>query len=405
MSKCRSSFQWKLRKIKWNFMNKKTNAYSLAILSAVLCANAWAIEPQGIKLIDGLTFTPSLQVSERYDDNFRAEENGEEQSWITNIAPIFVLEAERSQSLYRLSYKASSDIFHSSRQDNNTDHYLNADAGFEFDDRNRLKLNAAYDKVEETASQDQALENDKYTTGNVGGVYTYGTRSARTQVDFGANYSKLRYQNSGGLNSDKERDTIALNSTLYYRVAPRTKALIEARHTEYNYDSNIRLNSKNIALLSGVTWDATAKTSGTIKLGAERKRFDNASIDDKSGSLWEVGINWKPLTYSTFKLETRRALDEGSDGATSVKNISSTVSWEHQWLERLSSEFNYTRSDQKYQNIERDDKIDTFGLGVTYNMRRWLDVGLGYKYSRDESTLKSESYERNIYMISFAASL
>ncbi|NBA96529.1 outer membrane beta-barrel protein [Pseudomonas sp. R5(2019)] len=387
-------------------MSKKFNATSpAAAVSAVLCINAWAIEPQSVKLSDGLTFTPTLKVSERYDDNFRAVEDSEESSWITGITPTFVLGAEGRKSAYALTYLANSDIFHSSHTDDNTDHHLTADAGFEFDARNRLKLNTGYHKVEETTSEDQNIENDKYSTSNLGGVYTYGAESARTQVDFGAKYQELRYQNGNHLNADKERDTTALSSTFYYRVAPKTRALVEARHTEYDYVSNDRLNSNNVALLGGLTLDATAKTSGTVKIGGEKKRFDDSSIDDKSGGMWEVGVSWKPRTYSTFNLKTRRGLDEGQDNASAIESQSTTLSWKHEWLDRLSSDFSYTYSDKEYQDIKRDDKIDTFGLGLTYEMRRWLDVGVGYKYSENDSSAPNESFERNIYTLSLTASL
>jgi polysaccharide biosynthesis protein VpsM len=387
-------------------MSIKFNANALAIaVSAALCGNAWAIEPQNIKLTDGLLFTPTLQVSERYDDNFREVEDNQDASWITTITPTFMLGAQGRKSAYALTYSASSDFFHSSHADDNTDHHLTADAGFEFDVRNRLKLSAGYHKVEETASQDQDIENDKFSTSNIGGVYSFGGERARGQIDFGANYEELRYQNGNNLNADKERDTTALSSTFYYRVAPKTRALVEARHTDYDYLSNTRLNSNNIALLGGVTWDATAKTTGTIKIGGERKRFDDSRIDDKSGSLWEVGVSWSPRTYSTFDLKTRRALDEGDSGASSIQAQSTTLSWNHKWLERLSSDVSYTYSDQAYQDVTRDDRIDTFGLGLTYEMRRWLDVGIGYKYAENDSSAVGESYKRNIYSISVTASL
>ncbi|MGV8844439.1 MAG: outer membrane beta-barrel protein [Pseudomonas sp.] len=387
-------------------MSTKFNTTVLAAaVSAALCANAWAIEPQSVKLSDGLTFTPTLKVAERYDDNFRAVETGEESSWITGITPTFVLAAEGRKSAYALTYSANSDIFHSSHKDDNTDHHLTADAGFEFDARNRLVLNAGFHKVEETASLDQNIENDKYSTSNVGGLYTFGAETARTQVDFGANYEELRYQNGNGLNADKERDTTALKSTVYYRVAPKTRALVEARHTDYDYTTNTGLNSNNIALLGGVTWDATAKTSGTVKIGGERKRFDDSRIDDKSGSLWEVGVTWMPRTYSTFNLTTRRALDEGDNGASAIQAQSTSLSWEHEWADRLTSNASFSYADKEYQDVNRDDQLSTLGLGLTYEMRRWLDVGVGYAYSDNDSSAATESFERNIYSISVTASL
>lgn len=387
-------------------MTMKFKARSLAVaVSAALSANAWAVEPQSIKLSEGLLFTPTLEVSERHDDNFRAVEDNEESSWITSVTPTFVLGAEGRKSAYQLSYSAVSDTFHSSHKDNNTDHHVNADAGYEFDSRNRLKLNAGFHKIEDTASEDQNVENDKYTTSNVGGVYSFGAQTARNQIDFGANYQELRYQNSDHLNADKERDTTALNTILYHAVAPKTRALVEARHTDYDYVSNTRLNSNNVALLAGLTWDATAKTTGTVKFGGEKKRFDDSSIDDESGGMWEVGVKWSPRTYSTFGLNTRRALDEGDNGASSIESQSTTLSWDHEWMDRLSSTVSYTYSDQDYQDITRTDKIDTFGVGLTYEMRRWLDLGVGYKYSENDSDAVGESYERNIFSISATASL
>ncbi|SFQ41724.1 uncharacterized protein, PEP-CTERM system associated [Geopseudomonas sagittaria] len=386
-------------------MSKKLHISLLAIAITAASSSALAVEAASVKLADGLEFTPTLKVSESYDDNFREVENNEESSWITTIAPTFTLGAEGRKSAYKLSYSAVSDTFHSSQKDNNTDHHLTADAGMEFNDRNRLKLNAGYHDVEETAGLDQKVENDMFNTKNVGGVYTFGAQSARAQIDLGANYEELRYTNTGRLNADKERDTTALKSTFYYRVAPKTKVLLEGRHTDYDYVSNDRLNSTNIGLLTGVTWEATAKTTGTAKFGREKKDFDDSSISEKSTGMWEVGATWEPRTYSRFSLNTRRGFDEGDSGASTIKTQSTTLSWNHDWAERLSSNVSYTRMDQEYQDTNREDQIDTFGIGLTYEMRRWLDVGLGYKYSENDSDAANESYERNIYALSFTASL
>lgn len=388
-------------------MSKKLHISLLALAVSATSSSVLALEAASIRLADGLEFTPTLKVSESYDDNFRAAENDEESSWITTIAPTFTLGAEGRKSAYQLSYTASSDIFHSSQKDNNTDHYLSADAGFEFDARNRLKLNAGYRDIEETASVDQNVENDMYNTKNVGGVYSFGAQTARAQVDVGANYEELRYTNSNGLNADKERDTTALRSTFYYRVAPKTRALLEGRWTDYDYSNAAgRLrNSENTGLLAGVTWEATAKTTGTAKFGREKKDFDDSRIGEKSTGMWEVGATWEPRSYSRFSLNTRRGFDEGEDNASTIKTQTTSLRWEHDWAERLISNVSYTRSDREYQDISREDKLDTFGIGLTYEMRRWLDIGIGYKYAENDSDAANESYERNIYALTLNASL
>src|SRR5690554_1539126 len=266
------------------------NALAIAIAGS-LSAQAFAIDPQSIRLSDGIIFTPSLKVAESYNDNFRAVNKNAESSWITTLEPTFQLNADGRKSAYQLKYVASSDTFHSSHKDNNVDHHLTGDAGFEFNSRNRVVLSAGYHRVEDTASDNRnstfKSENDKYNTKNVGGVYTFGAEAARTQVEFGANYDELRYHNSkryasgARINSEKERDATALRSTVFYEIAPKTKLLVEGRYTEYDYQNkNLggrdKLDSKNKGALVGVTWDATAKTSGSFKIGRERKSFDSS---------------------------------------------------------------------------------------------------------------------------------
>ena len=385
------------------------NALVVAV-AAGLSAQAFAVEPQSIRLTDGVIFTPTLKVVESHDSNFRAVEKNKKSTWITTIEPSFQLNADSNKSAYQLKYTASSDTFHSSHSDNNVDHFFSGDAGFEFNSRNRLRLNAGYKKIEETASADQKIENDKFNTKNVGGVYTFGAEAARTQVEFGANYDELRYDNSTRiagkrLNSDKERDATALRSTVFYEVAPKTKVLLEGRYTDYDYKSFTDRNSKNKGLLAGVTWDATAKTSGTFKVGREKKDFKKSTYSDKTTGMWEAGVTWAPLTYSTFNLNTRRGFDEGEDNASAIKTQNTRLGWKHDWMERLYSEVSYARSDRKYQEISRTDKRDDYGVSLTYQARRWLDVGVGYTYADNDSNAKDQSYKRNIYALTVSASL
>lgn len=391
-------------------MNNKIKASLLALAVSAASGNVLAVEAMSI----GLEFTPTLKVSESYDDNFREAEKNEESSWVTRISPTFALTAYGQKSEYVLSYTADSDTFHSSQKDNNTDHHLTADAGFRFDARNKLIVNAGLHQVEETTSATPGVQGDKYNTKNVGGVYTFGAETARTQLDFGADYKELRYdntsrdQNGVRLNSAKERDATALRTTAYYAIGAKTRALAEVRHTDYDYVSKDDLNATNLAFLGGLTWDATAKTTGTVKFGREKKKFDRNVYDDASGGMWEAGVTWQPRTYSTFGLRARRALDEGENGASAIKSTSTTLDWKHYWLERVYSTASYTRSEQDYIDDaanDRLDKTDVFGLGVNYELRRWADIGLGYKYAENDSNLAGESFERNIYSISFTGSL
>lgn len=408
---------------------KLTYIAAAVVAAAGVSTSAFALDPQSIRVSDGLMFTPTLQLEERHDSNIFGTKTSRKSSWVTVVEPTFQLNLDRAKSAYQLKYVMSSKNFHSSNSNSYIDHHITADTGFEFNSRNRLLLNAGYHKLEDTASDATVLrdndKNQKWNTKNVGGVYTFGARTARTQVDFGLNYDELRYDNSARdaagvrVNKGSERDAIAGRITGYYAISPKTKLLLEGRYTDYDYKSNDDRDSKNKALLAGVTWEATAKTKGTVKIGREKKDYKNSGTPykDKSAGMWEAGVEWAPVTYSTFSLKTRRGFDEGSnytefDGleqidsiSSSIKTVDSALGWKHYWMDRLYSEAEYRRIDRKYQNVSRDDKIDQYGLGLTYEARRWLDIGIGFKHRENDSDLDSRSYKRNIYALTFNASL
>lgn len=380
------------------------NTLSAAILLAG-SSSALAIEAASMNL-GGMKFTPTLQLSERYDDNFRESGDDAESSWITAINPTFELAAQDRLNIYKLTYSFNSEIFHSSQDDNNTDHHLDLDSHMEFSARSRLDLNAGYDKIENVADTEVAGVNDKFHTYNIGGTYGYGAKSATMQFDLSANQEWLRYDNEGGINDDLDRDTTTLGVTAYYRLAPKTRALFEVRYNDYDYKlATSTLDSDSMAYLVGVTWDATAKTSGTAKIGYEDKEFDSATREDTNGSMWEVGVTWKPRSYSAFSLQTSRGLDEGSEGAEDyIETTRTSLNWNHQWSDRMSTDVNYTFTDEEYET-NREDETDAFGVGVNYELRRWLSVGAGYKYKEVDSTVASESYDRNLYQVKLTMGL
>jgi hypothetical protein len=400
-------------------MTVKFKACSLAAaVSALLGGNVWAVEAQSIQLTDGLNFTPSLKLSQYYDDNIRAVENNTESSWVTMLSPKFMLSTENRNSAYALTYELNNEIYSSSHDDDHTDHHVDADAAFQFDSRNKLKLNASYDDVEDIAPNDyvgtdfvpvgNSGEATQYTLAGGGGVYTYGAESAMAQLELAGRYEELRYSNSNGFNDDLEYDSVPLRATGYYRVAPKTRLLLEGRYTDFDYVNNSDFDGTNEAILAGVEWEATAKTSGTFKIGGEERSYDNSVYDDETGTIWEAGIKYSPLTYSVFNLNTRQGIMPGSNGSPSVDSQSTTLAWTHQWLERLRSDVSYNFTNNDYQDSgfgNNDEDIEVFGLGFTYNMRRWLDIGVGYKYATSDSDFAGSSYNRNIYGINFTASL
>lgn len=394
----------------------RLNKIVTASLLGSVSAYGWAIEPASIDL-RGFEFTPTLLMYQSYDDNYRGLRENAFTSQITGIEPTLTLSAEDRNSAYELQYRLSADYYHDDSNASNTDHHLTLKSALVPTDRHRFTWNVGYHRIEDTIndidpeinleelSKDD-FRNDKYSRAVAGLGYTFGARTAMNQLQFGADYEQRRYHNSGGLNEDQDRDSLMLSTAWFHRLGARTRSIAELRHTEHEYKQDqFNRDGSNTAALVGATWDATAKTTGTVRLGAERKDFDSAERSDYTSPMWEAGITYKPRSYSAFKLNSRRKFDEGEDAASTVQDVTTLLTWEHEWNYRISTELLFQYSDRDYKASEREDELTAYGIGVTYALDRWADITLGYRRSENDSTFRNNTYDRNVYLLSVNLSL
>jgi hypothetical protein len=375
------------------------------IMASLYPSMAWSIHPAPVDVY-GLDFTPTFMLSEGYDDNFRELENNKQSSMITKLLPSFELKAEDRNSATRLIWQPSRYIYHDESDASYTAQRVRADSIMEFTDRHRLKLEAEYRKYQRTESTAVEGVNDKFNNKRVGGLYTYGAKSADNQIDFGASYAELRSDNADGINDDKERNTAGLTSTWYHRIGSNTRGLIEYDHNNFDYlQSNSPRSSTSNAVLAGAVWDFTARTTGKVRVGYEKKDFDNSESKDLDNPTWQIDLQWKPRTYSTFTFVARQALAEGDDGADAVKSTFTQVGWRHGWTERITTVAQAGFGHYVYEGESRTDNLQDYNLAVVYAMRRWLDIELGYRFRDNDSDADNESFTRNVVQISFNVSL
>lgn len=387
---------------------KRSDVLTATILSS-LSFNLLAAPTVPLSMdVFGFKFTPVLNLSDTYDDNFRTLPKSTAQgSWITSVDPKFTLEADTGNAGYELEYEANQQTYWDERDADHTDQRLDFNGVLDLNVRNRLKYNLGYLKAEQTVDSTERTQNDKYTVKQAGASYIYGLDNGLNQIDVGTNYQELRFQNSDGINDDQERNTTLLRGTFYHALSEKTRALIEVRHTKYDYltSDNPRSNT-NTAALIGAKWDATANTSGLFKIGEEKKDFDQGSANDDKSVTWELGASWKPRSYSTVTLKSRKSFDEGDDSAYSVHLTATSLDWDHDWSSRIKTNLNVVHEYRDYQGGEaREDKLNGFGGGVTWQVRRWVAANVSYKHYNDNSTSSEYTYQRNIYLLGLTFSL
>ncbi len=353
---------------------------------------------------------PSVGLALKHDDNLFSTSNNTTGDWSKILTPSVRLEAKQAANTYSLTLGSTLGRYNNSTADDYTNYNVNGLADLDLTARFRAKLKADYiDAQDPRGSTNNALSAvpDRYRQNYLGGIASYGAQGAQGRIDFELGGLTRRYYNNRATTFASDRDNTDTGATFYWRIAPKTSLLLQAKHTKIDYLSSVSTqDSTENRLLGGVTWEATAKTTGIFKLGMVKKSFDDPAIDSSTRPSWEGAIKWSPRTYSTFDFNLGRAPAETTGGIGNFIDKTTTGAlWTHQWTSRVTTEANASYVTDQYKGFDREDKTQNFGLKATYSMRRWLNLGADYGHTFRDSSDDGFDFKRNTIMLFVNATL
>lgn len=393
-------------------MNKHMMAIALLQLGAVAVYSTagFANEAGGFQA-GGVTITPAVQVGVSHNDNIFAQESVKTKSWITKIDPAIVFSAIDGANEYEVSYRYSKGIYHSSRDDNYNDHFVGASADLDLSSRLDVGGWANYDITHDargttfTGLPIAFSTPDRFHEVSAGGMVGYGL-SAR--VEFSVEHSVKRYKNHQTVTLARNLDTTGGSAKFSYPVTSKASAVVEARYKRFDYKlASSVLDSNEQRYFAGFDWEATAKTTGTARLGYLRKNFKDVTQVDSSYLGWELGVMWEPMSYSSWTLETSSSALESDGTGSFTKSIGGSLTWDHEWTTYLSHSATFNYRDNKFQGaaIGRTDKVTTAGLSVNYELMRWLTLSPSYSYANRNSNTANASYKQNVWSLNLIGTL
>ncbi|MBL8521946.1 MAG: outer membrane beta-barrel protein [Betaproteobacteria bacterium] len=365
--------------------------------------------PRGVVLGDGLTLFPYFNAAVGNDDNLFLANTSKKSSSVQTFNPGLRLEAKSQSSLLTFDLDGRIGRYSSSSADNYSDLTAAASADIVADSSLGFRFFLDHERGHDPRGSTDRGSSDKpdeFDRNGFSALLAYGANDAIGRVEVELGTFRKRYQNNRAFTLASDRDGDNFAGRFFWRIAPKTYAVFEAREDKMDYSLSTSLqDSKERRYMVGLTWDATDATSGTAKVGRIQKNFSAASIPDFSGTGWEVGINWSPMTYSKVGLNTQKTFGEstGVGDFTLSKRYSAT--WTHDWDSRLSTQAFISRSDDDFVRNVRDDSTDTLGFKVNYKLQRWLTLGGEYTYTDRSSNVTGFSYKRSQYMFTVGATL
>lgn len=364
--------------------------------------------PAAVQLGDsGFFVTPYLGLGVGHDDNLFQSNVNEKSSTLYVTSPGFKVDARRPASVFQLSYQGQWGHYSSSEEDNYVDHVARAQLDMAFAARTFLRL--GYDMIrshDPRGSTDRPISGrpDKYRVNAPSATFAFGAPGAQGRVEAYASESKKWYLNNRQTTAASDRTTTEYGAAFYWRVMPKTYVLAEARQTEIDYKVPSALSGEEQRYYGGVSWEATAATTGTLKVGQLKRKFDGP-IPSASATSWEGIITWAPRTYSTFDFYTSRQTSESSGLGNFILSEIYGVAWNHAWSSVVNSGVNARFQKDDYQGFNRSDETKTLGLRVGYRFRRWLTLGAEWTFTQRDSNVNTFEYDKNLYMLTATASM
>jgi hypothetical protein len=333
--------------------------------------------PAGIRLGDSsVLFIPFLNVGAGYDDNVGMTATNETSSPFYVISPGFVLESRDASRIFKFSYQGAIGQYSDSEADNYVDHTFRGSLDWAISQRQALRLGYDYIRGHEARGATDRPEARAVPTSTAFRRQASCTPLARraprgasrpgTTMPASVTKTTARRRSSPTATPSNSGDVLLARHA-------RTHVLFEASSTDFDYKSSASgLDSRENRVYVGATWEATAATSGTVKIGSLRKKFDAGPKD--TGTAWEGLVTWNPRTYSRFDFYTSRQPTESTGLGAFIISEAYGVVWTHAWSSLVSTTLNARFQNDEYKGATREDDIKSIGAKCPTSSaagRRW----------------------------------
>lgn len=351
---------------------------------------------------------PTLGLSFGYDDNITRASSNEVSSAGMVISPSIVADLLNNGDRFVVGYNGRfTRYFDGNKYDLNSN-----ELQFQAQNNYGVRLSSVvFANVIQAEDQVGSTDNrsatpDEYRQFMVRGLVGYGAPEATGRLEADVTFVNKDYLNNRQFTAAQDQDVFALSGRFFYRIAPKTRLLFEARYQDINYEVRPeRQNSDEYRLYAGADWDADAYFMGSLKLGMLSKDFDDSTRKDHTGFSYEALVRFMPRTYSTFDVTARRTTSESTGFADYLLEDIFSLTWNHAWSNFLSTRATASYAMSEYKGSTREDDTLNTSFGVDYKIARWLKAGAEVRFEDRDSNVRTEKYDRAIYLLNLSGSL
>ncbi len=364
---------------------------------------------------------PYLEYDSAFRTNFFQSYNDKKSDFANVINPGIRFELPvAGQNKLSLGYLGNAFIYSRFGDLSHFDQNVNADAALNFS-KLSLRVGSAFRAATEEPT---ATEGAPFVIGRERFYY-------RTTPYFQADYKmadlwrlEANYQ-FDDLSFPKTIDRIddyqynTFGVTGFYKFLPKTSALLQYVAVIRTYPFSSTQNSVVHTPMAGLTWDPTAKLSGTVKFGYTIANDDtNLPGRNNSSGSWALSIQtlYRISRYTQLSLIAQRSIQADVDYANSAYyNTGLFLTLSHDWhFFDITSYVACAYYNNQYINstidtftgewLKRNDNVYSFGAGLSRPLTRWLRLRLDYLYNDRGSNFNFYTYNEHKVLLGLQSS-
>jgi len=363
-----------------------------------------------LKFENGLHLHPTLSTSVGYNDNLLSNNSNSLQSRFININPQAVAEFKYKGDRYTALASLNSRSYSESSVDNTDESQLMVAGDHYFGARARAGWSLGrLSGTDPRGSNNRPMtaEAARWHSNNLDGRFIYGAPEAPGRVEFDLGNKDKVYDNERATTAVGDVATASYAGRLFYRLGTRSLALVEFKEAKANYSSALATTESNLErrYYLGLTWEATAATTGIVKFGRMTKDFDLVGKQGYAGGSWDATVRWSPLTYSVVDLQASRSTADATGFGLYNLVTTTNLMWNHKWSQLLGSRISAGVTNTEYGGTTRQDSAVNLGFKVDYELYRWLKIGVDFAVTDNTSNAPGNEFNKKTTMLTLDATL
>ncbi len=253
------------------------------------------------------------------------------------------------------------------------------------------------DRTESATAALRDLDQWRETSGDA--RYRYGLPTDRYNIDFSVHAKSRTYTTNESVTQFLDYEETGTQLAAYYNLTPKTAvfAAVTGSRTVYETVAPGAFDRGATELRYGVgaVWNASAKTSGDVRVGYVDRRRRNSNDDDFTGVDWTATFSWSPRSYRNFDIETGRVTQESYLNTTEfINNQFFGAAWVEQWTQRLQTRLGGRYLASEYVGTSRRDHSARYSLNIEYRVLRNLQLLASATNVMVDSDVTAGEYDR-----------